>query len=113
MDTKDDSEFKKNYLNFIQNGYELITVLENNNNDKNSPEFLELWKKLNADIDTAELLDSVLYPKEFGDMMNDVKDYEKLKVLWRNEMVMKIGDYIDDGLIVGVFDFTVWVENNI
>jgi hypothetical protein len=106
----ENNKFKKEYLAFIKKAYELVTVLEENDNDINSPEFTELWKKMNAGIDIAELLDSVLYPKEFSDMINRVDDSDRLKVFWKNEMEnTKIGDGLHDGIVVGVFLFTIWI----
>ena len=88
----------------------MVTVLEENDNDINSPEFTDLWKKMDAGIDIAELLDSVLYPKEFSDMIERVDDSERLKVFWKNEIEnVKIGDGLHNGIVVGNYLFTIWI----
>ena len=111
LSLEENNKFKSEYLTFIKKGYELVTVLEKNNNDINSPEFAEMWKKMDAGIDIAELVDSVLYPKEFSDMLNVVDDSEKLKVFWKNNdgENIKIGDSLHDGIVAGVFLFTIWI----
>ena len=107
----ENDKFKTEYLAFIKKAYDLVTVLEKNDNDINSSEFKELWEKMGAGIDIAELLDSVLYPKEFSDMIDRVDDSERLKVFWKNDEIenTKIGDGLNDGIVVGIYLFTVWI----
>jgi len=106
----ENNKFKTEYLAFIKKAYELVTVLEENDNDINSPEFTDLWEKMDAGIDIAELLDSVLCPKEFSDMIEKVDDSERLKVFWKNEIEnVKIGDGLHNGIVVGNYLFTIWI----
>ena len=113
--SEEDEKFEEEYLQFVKKAVQLFKALKENDDNPNSDQFIKLWNKLDAGIEIAEILDSALYPKEFSEMFSK-NDQDKIKVIWNLAEIKKfdVGDIFTDrnkknGLVVGVFKFTVWI----
>lgn len=113
--SEEDKKFDEEYLQFVKKAVRLYLALKENNNNQDSPAFIKLWAELETGLETAEILDSALYEKEFREMFSK-HDQDKIKVIWNLGEIKKfdVGDIFTDknnnkGIVVGVFKFTIWI----
>ncbi len=99
-------------FDYLYNIFQLTSLLKENNHDTKDHEFEELAKKVNLDIEMAQMIDYDLHP-EFELTIRSVDHPEMLRVLWKNAFEKaKVGDTINGGLVVGVFTLTIWIMVN-
>lgn len=90
----------------------LIEMLETNGKNIDDPEFLHIVDRL-GNIVVMQNIDVYLHT----DMYNSMVETHgvDLMVLWKKPFPdAKMGDIINNGEVVGIFDFTIWIrpENN-
>ena len=117
VETKSEEQKKidEEYLKYVKKAVRLYIVLKENDYNQDSPAFIKLWLELETGLEVAQILDSELYEKDFKEMFSK-NDHNKIKVIWNLAEIKKfdVGDIFTDrnkknGLVVGVFKFTVWI----
>ena len=96
-------------FDYINDIFQLTSLLKENNNNKYDPEFEELAKKVNLNIEMAQMIDYDLHP-DFEITIRSIKHPERLRVLWKKAFEnAKVGDTINRGIVTGIFTLTIWI----
>ncbi len=104
-----ESEEAVQEFDYLYDIFQLTSLLKENHNDIHDHEFEELSKKVNLNIEMAQMIDYDLHP-EFEITLKSVDNPERLAVLWKNAFEnAKVGDTINGGLVIGVFTLTIWI----
>jgi hypothetical protein len=113
--SEEEKKFDEEYLKYVKKAARLYKVLKENDDNQDSAPFIKLWVELETGLEVAQILDSALYPEEFSEMFSK-NDQNKIKVIWNLAEIKRfdVGDIFTDrnkknGLVVGVFKFTIWI----